>query len=151
MYILWDNHSFIIGGPGYCKAVESVLTVMCFCFCLLVRLVITVHCPRTIWLDFNVSLIHWAEQNLSHFLGKGGISNAIVRILLNPAEGQNTTTDLERYAGTDGFQLRLYSLCSVDNHDTHCAVWTIMILTLLQCWQCHWHLGLLSLALASLQ
>ena len=87
------------------------------CFCLqdevgLVRLVITVHCPRTIWLDFNVSLIHWAEQNLSHFFGKGGVSNAIVRVLLNPAGRQNTqecaTTDLERHAGTHGFHLRLY-------------------------------------------
>ena len=121
VHIPWNNHSFIIGGPGYCEAIESVLTVIpnkCVFVCRMpVRLVITVHCPRTIWLDFNVSLIHWAEQNLSHFLGKGGVSNAIVRVLLNPAEGQNTTTDLERYAGTDGFQLRLYSLCSVDNHE----------------------------------
>ena len=100
------------------------------CFCLQDASETSNNSPRTIWLDFNVSFIHWAEQNLSHFLGKGGISNAIVRVLLNPAEGQNTTTDLERYADTDGFQLRLYSLCSVDNHDTNFAAMLAMSLAL---------------------
>ena len=55
----------------------------------------------TIWLDFNVRFVHWIEQNLCHLLRKGGVRNAIVRVLLNPAGRQShtgvLTTDLEKH------------------------------------------------------
>ena len=72
MYILWDNHSFIIGGPGYCEAVESVLTVIpnkgVFVCRMLVKLVITVHAPSGL-ISMSVSFTGLSKISVT-FWGK---------------------------------------------------------------------------------